>query len=271
MIKGLNMFKVIEVDEKNKDHLIKQLRSDLLHNLFVIYDLLCEPEKTTMYAAYGNDGSLRAHLLIYKGFTMLPLAGRLDGEKKPARKLLEFLPSESIVLFCPPSLLNIVKEKFSKAYCYPEYQMYVARNKERLIAPNIAKRLKPDYASQLAELYSSGEPQFTRSEKRCRELLQKQRAYGVIVGDKLASVAVTVERLPEAWEITGVFTHPNYRGRGFAAMATSAATEEALKHANGVSLYVRSDNLPAIKVYEKLGYEKIDEWYWIDVGTGLKP
>jgi predicted GNAT family acetyltransferase len=37
------------------------------------------------------------------------------------------------------------------------------------------------------------------------------------------------------------------------------------------ALFVRSDNHPAISVYEKIGYRKIGEKLWVDVGTGLKP
>jgi len=48
-------------------------------------------------------------------------------------------------------------------------------------------------------------------------------------------------------------------------------TEEALKQAESAALFVRSDNYPAIRVYEKIGYKKIDEKLWVDVGTRLKP
>jgi len=265
------MFEIVEVDERSRGDVISRLRSDLLRNLFVICSLLREPERTTVYAAYGGDGSLRGHLLVYRGFAAVQLACRIDGEERAARRLLELLPGERMVLFCPPGLLDAVRERFPGARFYPEYQMYVARGAERLLAPNSAERLRPECAPLLAELYSSGEPQFARSEERCRELLDKQRVFGVFADNRLVSVAVAVERLPEAWEIIGVFTNPNYRGRGFATMATSVATEESSRHADGVSLWVGSDNVPAITVYQKLGYEKVGESYWVDVGTGLKP
>ena len=265
------MSKIAEVDEENRSDVIKQLRSDLLQNLFVTYCLLQDPEKTTFYAAYGDDGSLRGHLLMYRGFATIPLVGRIDGEEEPARRLLELLPSEKMVLFCSPSLANVVRERLPDACFYPEQQMYVAKAEERLVAPNLAQRLAPEHAPLLTELYSSGERQSARSEEGCKELLEKQIVYGVFAGSKLISVAVAVERLPEAWEIIGVFTDPNHRGRGFATMATSAATHKSLKHADGVSLWVGSKNVPAIRAYQKLGYKKVGEAFWVDRGTGLKP
>jgi ribosomal protein S18 acetylase RimI-like enzyme len=267
----VKMLRIVEVRKKDRQSIIQRLRSNLLHNLFVIYDLLYKPEKTTIYAAYNSSDSLKGHLLIYKGFATLPLAARLDGEGKHTQKLLELLSNEKLVLFCPPNLLNIVKKKFPEACCYPEYQMYVAKGEERLVIPNLAEMLKPEHAPLLSELYSSGEPAFIRSEERCRDLLEKSGVYGAFERGKLVSAAISVKRLPEVGEVTSVLTRPKNRGRGFGTMVTSAATEDVLRHADGSNLYVRADNKPAIKVYEKLGYKKIDEWYWIDIGTGSKP
>jgi len=61
------------------------------------------------------------------------------------------------------------------------------------------------------------------------------------------------------------------RKYGFATQATYGVTKEALEKVEAAILFVRSDNYPAIKVYEKIGYRKIDERLWVDVGTGLKP
>lgn len=267
----IDMFRIVNIKGRHRLNVIERLRSDLLHHLFVIYHLLPEPEKTSMYVAYDKDNSPRAHLVVYRG-SATPMA-RLDGEKKPARKLLEVVPSENMVLFCPPRLVNVVKNKFPRAHCYPEHQMHVAKGQERLITPNLAQRLGSGDASLLAELYSSGGQRFLsrRSEGRCRAFLEKYHVYGIFEDDRLVSVAAAVKRLPEVGEITGVLTHPDYRRRSFGATTTSAATEDVLLHAGGANLYVGADNTPAIKMYEKLGYRKINDWYWVDIGTGSKP
>ena len=264
---GISVFRIVEVKEENRQSIIERLRPDLLHHLFSIYNLLSEPDKTSVYVAY-DDNLFKGHLLTYRGRTLMT---RLDGEKKSAHKLLELLSNENMILFCPPHLVDVVKEKFPHASCYPEYQMYVAKGEEYLISPNIAQRLELKHASVLAELYSAGESQFHRSEEACKKLLEKCGVYGVFQNDKLVSVAVAVPLLPEIGEIRGVLTHPNHRNKGFGTMATSAATKHILEHTDGANLYVAADNKAAIRVYEKLRYRKIDEWFWVDIGTGLKP
>ncbi|MEA2089910.1 MAG: hypothetical protein U9O89_04030 [Thermoproteota archaeon] len=150
------MFRIVKIEDKDRQNVIEQLKSDLLHNLFVIYDLLHEADKTSMCMAYDTDNSARGRLLVYRGSTNL--MGRLDGEKKAARELLRLFPSQKMVLFCPPSLVKVVREKIPHANFYPEYQMYVAKGREQLVTPNLAQRVESKSASLLAELYSTGSP-----------------------------------------------------------------------------------------------------------------
>jgi predicted GNAT family acetyltransferase len=95
--------------------------------------------------------------------------------------------------------------------------------------------------------------------------------YGVFVNGELVSYAGSFIQLPEIWMIGGVYTEPKHRNKGYATLAVSAITEHALKEAETAALFVRSDNYAAIRTYEKLGYHRIGEKLWVDIGTGLKP
>jgi len=107
--------------------------------------------------------------------------------------------------------------------------------------------------------------------KKYMDWINKTPIYGVFINDELVSYAGSFIQLPQVWMIGGVYTHPHHRSKGYALLATSAVTEEALKHAQVAALFVRSDNYPAVRVYEKIGYKKIGKKLWVDVGTGLKP
>lgn len=82
--------------------------------------------------------------------------------------------------------------------------------------------------------------------------------YGVGVEGRLVSIAGThvVSPVEKVAVIGNVFTHPRHRGLGWATLATSAVTEHLLKECNSVLLTVETTNIPAVRVYEKLGYRE---------------
>jgi predicted GNAT family acetyltransferase len=68
-------------------------------------------------------------------------------------------------------------------------------------------------------------------------------------------------------------TLEKYRGRGYATLAVSAALEDALKKVSETSsLFVRKDNLSAIRIYEKLGFKKVGGGGYVDrFGNWARP
>ena len=81
--------------------------------------------------------------------------------------------------------------------------------------------------------------------------------YGVFIDNFLISIAGThVVSASEGVAVVGnVFTHPMYRGRGLAAVATSATTSALLERCPLVVLTVEKENDPAVRVYQRLGFE----------------
>jgi len=61
------------------------------------------------------------------------------------------------------------------------------------------------------------------------------------------------------WVINTVATHPDYRGRGIARRLMSSALEHIRKRGGELAaLTVRTDNSPAIHLYESLGFTRYD-------------
>lgn len=61
-------------------------------------------------------------------------------------------------------------------------------------------------------------------------------------------------------QIGGVMTHPTYQGKGFAKQTVSALCGHWLTQNKDIILFVRNDNIPAIKVYQALGFAPFDEF-----------
>ena len=79
---------------------------------------------------------------------------------------------------------------------------------------------------------------------------------GIKVDGKL--VAMGGERMkPEGYtEVSGICTHPDHRGRGYAKAITGHITNAIFERGETPFLHVFVNNEPAIRLYERLGYRK---------------
>lgn len=263
------MLQIEKVKENNKQRVINSLKSDVIRHVFAFYDIQHEPDCTTMYVAFEN-GSLKGYVLIYTALEFPSVI--LECESDVAEELIAYVPENLFVMHVSPNLLPIIERKFPRAKCYVEDWMLVESDDAAFFRSKLVCRLRTeDDGSKLAMLLSSRKDRTTGTVKKYVELISKQPIYGVFLNGELVSYAGSFIQLPQVWMIGGVYTHPKHRSEGYATLATSAVTEEALKNAEAAALFVRSDNYSAIKVYEKLGYKKIGEKLWVDAGTGMKP
>jgi predicted GNAT family acetyltransferase len=93
--------------------------------------------------------------------------------------------------------------------------------------------------------------------------------FGLHVSKQLVAVAGThlVSETYGVAAVGNIFTHPNYRGRGYATKATSAVLTELVERGiEDIVLNVSQDNAPALRVYAKLGFESCCAFY---EGTGV--
>lgn len=91
------------------------------------------------------------------------------------------------------------------------------------------------------------------------ELFVREGAFAVVCvdGGAVRSYCTVLEAPFEA-QIINVATHPDFRGRGFAAATVAKALEESRSRgAESVSLEVRSSNAAAIGLYEGLGFSAV--------------
>lgn len=79
---------------------------------------------------------------------------------------------------------------------------------------------------------------------------------GVRDGGRLVAMAGERMKVPGFTELSGVCTHPDYRGRGYAAQLMRAVAMRILGRGEAPFLHVYPSNAGAIALYEALGFRR---------------
>ena len=80
------------------------------------------------------------------------------------------------------------------------------------------------------------------------------RYWGIIEDGRLVAMAGERMQFPGFCEISGVATHPDFRGRGFAQMLMALKLREVLAREEIPFLHSYADNAGAIALYERIGF-----------------
>jgi predicted GNAT family acetyltransferase len=78
---------------------------------------------------------------------------------------------------------------------------------------------------------------------------------GIRIGGRLAAMAGERFRFPGYTEVSGVCTHPDFRGRGLARRLSAAVAAAIEARGERPFLHAWKTNRPAITLYESLGFE----------------
>lgn len=80
------------------------------------------------------------------------------------------------------------------------------------------------------------------------------RFRGIRIDGRLAAMAGERMRMPSYTEVSGVCTHPDFRGRGLARRLSAIVATAIQARGETPFLHAWKDNHPAIALYEKLGF-----------------
>ncbi|MGH8182749.1 MAG: GNAT family N-acetyltransferase [Rhodanobacteraceae bacterium] len=80
------------------------------------------------------------------------------------------------------------------------------------------------------------------------------RFIGIRIEGRLAAMAGERMRVPGHTELSGVCTHPDFRGRGLARRLSAEVSAAIEARGETPFLHAWKDNRPAIALYEKLGF-----------------
>jgi ribosomal protein S18 acetylase RimI-like enzyme len=226
------------------------LKKDRLYAAYAIGDL--EPalfEQCEWYASSRN-GHLTALCLCFTGLppdrlflmgAVEDLAHILGNVTTPARAYIS----------CRAQHLDVLKRFYSLSRIEVMLRMVLEPESFNPVDGRV-ERLGPGDVRLLRDLYRRyGDVAFAPYQ------LERGVFYGVKQDGRLVATAGThlVSLTYRLGVVGNVFTHPQYRGMGHAAVCTSAVVEELLSLSLDVALNVGQRNEAASKLYRGLGFD----------------
>jgi ribosomal protein S18 acetylase RimI-like enzyme len=214
------------------------------------------------WGAQAAHGELLAILLFYHGFEVptLSLHGHLDA----VAQLLAQVPlAPEVFCMCPAIFRGVLGIKYQTPKLDELYRMVVHaesfRPQVRPLGPGQhLRRLEAGDVDRLNALYQ----QAADPGETILAFSPPQVAQGVFFGVEdhggaLLAVAGThlVAQAEGVAAVGNIFTQPAARGAGLGTLTTAAVTSELLQMGiANVVLNVKTNNPPAIHIYESLGY-----------------
>jgi len=245
----------------DKDEIAAFLNRDRLYAGYALCDLEEEYFRACRwYLASDAQGEPRG--LAMEFGRLNPVVLFLMGEPEAARAPLEQeLTPGFIQLTAQPEHLPALEQRYRLRHVRDMMRMIARKADFRLAQQQErAERLTERDLAELNRIY-----RLAAASAFAAYQLESGIFYGIKVNGRLVATAGTHVIAPSQRIVAvgNVFTHPHFRGRGYAQAVTGAVTAEALRTFGPdqpgqpealAILNVRADNAPAIGAYKKIGY-----------------
>lgn len=176
-----------------------------------------------------------------------PISACLDNSAESHAALAELVP-EDLPLYVIevgglPTPSDLVVEKTA-----PIFQFVAEAITPGPIAPDIVELTDDDAPEMLALALLTEPGPFSTETHHLGQFI------GIKVDGRLAAMAGERMKLPGYAEVSGVCTHPDFQGRGYAAMLSRIVAQRILDRGEIPFLHCYESNTGAMALYEKLGF-----------------
>ncbi len=120
--------------------------------------------------------------------------------------------------------------------------------------PAIAAKIEQMTPADVPEMVALAE--LTKPGPMAERVLELGNYYGVREGSRLAAIAGERIHLTGYTEVSGVCTHPDFRGRGYAGQLVTLLVKRITARSETPFLHLKTSNESALRVYESLGFRR---------------
>lgn len=251
---------IVHMDDRNRIAAFLQ-RNTPVH-IYAIGDLDDPYWPHTAWHAAEQDGEIRDICLIYTQFSPQALIALCGRDNVPMPDLLEeILPQlpDRLYSHLSPGLEDTVENHYLIESNQAHYKMYLT-DRSMLAGVDVSRvaGLGEDMGETLDAFYPLAYGDTVEGGQVFDHSMPATGQYfGIWEGNRLVSAAGVHVLSPGRGvaALANIATMPGFRGRGFATATTTRLSSSLLEHVEHLGLNVRADNIPAIRCYQRLGYE----------------
>jgi len=237
----------------------EHVNQDLPYYYFFAFDWKYNKNETKILLALEGD-SIDGMMLVYRQNIV-----QLRGSQEAAKALLERLDLEKVEMQALEQHKPYILERYEPIVAHEMMLMLLHRGEERLRIKHPIVRLDASEAEQIAIIMRKADPEFwgtTTSQNIIDGMNRGANWLGSKVDSELVSIGNT--RLTEWGGVIGVVaTHEAHRNKGYATSVVSELVRRILEKQPIAMIYVLSDDPPAIRVYEKVGFKRYKTYFFM--------
>jgi ribosomal protein S18 acetylase RimI-like enzyme len=246
--------KLSQIQDRNK--LAAYFRQDLplyAYNLGDLDDLYWP--RTVYFGEITEETINRVSTLYYGAGLPVFLALGPEGTfgEDYFQAIAPFLP-DPVYAHLSPGLIRYFQDRYDIIEHGEHYKMSLITDEElSLPKTDNLQPLNKDHLPELLEFYDLCYPDNAFDP----QMLSTGKYVGYRISGMLISVA-GVHVYSSSYRVAtlgNITTHPEYRNQGFARLVTSALCLDLINEVDFLGLNVKADNLPAIHLYQSLGFK----------------
>lgn len=243
-----------------KDEIEPFLRRNVFLHIYALGDLDDFFWPFTTWYALEDGGGIQAVVLLYTAFETPTLMALHDSPYEPMWELLKrarrMLPPR-VYAHLSPGCREALGPDIVADSRGPHFKMALVEPKLSAAGTESVIRLTHADVDDLRRLYAVGYPANWFDPRQI-----DVGYYGIRVKGELVSAAGAHVYSPtqKVAALGNIVTHPEHRGRGYAAAVTARLCADLSPTVNHFGLNVKADNAAAIACYERLGFRRVAEY-----------
>jgi len=259
LVRGRCWMKIVSLEPAYEPIFWEHVNQDIPYYYFFAFDWKYNRNETKILLALEGN-RIDGMMLVYRQDIV-----QLRGSCEAVKTLLKRLDLEKVELQALDQHKPYILEKYKPSAAHEMMLMLLRKGEEKLHLKHPIIKLHASDAEQIVTIMKNADPEFwgtLTSQNIIDGINRGVNWLGIKIDGKLVSIGNA--RLTEWGGLIGVAaTSKAHRNKGYATSIVSELVKQILEKLPIAMIYVLSDNPPAIRAYEKVGFKHYKTFFFM--------